>query len=123
MIDMTEELTDHYRRRRNWAGLSVGDLAKRYDCEMADVRMEMGRIAQNYNGTPKQQPKGDQNRCSSPRCGMPILWIKTVADKNMCVDPGGGVVIDPKTGEVVRGFVPHWATCKDPDFFRKKKGN
>ena len=117
MIDITEELTNHYLDKRNWAGLSIEKLAKRYGCEMNKVRMTMAQIALK-NKKPKKEDKGT---CASPKCGMPIKWIKTLAEKDMCVDPGGGVVIDPATGEVVRGFVPHWATCKDADYFRKKK--
>ena len=121
MIDMTEELTNHYLSKHNWAGLSIEKLSKRYNCEMNTVWMTMAQIAQKHKRSPKQSEKEDKSLCASPRCGMKIMWIKTVAEKNMCVDPGGGVIIDPKTGEVVRGFVPHWVTCKDPDFFRKKK--
>ena len=120
MIDMTAELTTHYLDKHNWAGLSIPRLAKRYDCEMNTVRMAMGQIALEH-GKSKPKPNGDKNTCASPKCQATITWIKTVAGKDMCVDPGGGVVIDPKSGEVVRGFVPHWATCKDADYFRKKK--
>ena len=131
MVNMTEELTTHYLDKHNWAGLSIPRLAKRYDCEMNTVRMAMGQIALEHGKSkPKasakaqSEPKPNENpksTCASPKCQATITWIKTVAGKDMCVDPGGGVVIDPKSGEVVRGFVPHWATCKDADYFRKKK--
>ena len=124
MVDMTEELTNHYLDRHNWAGLSIPSLAKRYNCEMNTVRMAMGQIAAE-NKKSKQpkgnQKKGDQNRCASPKCQATIQWIETLAGENMCVDPGVKTIIDKQTGEVATGFTPHWATCKDPDFFRKKK--
>ena len=127
MVDMTEELTTHYLDKHNWAGLSIPRLAKRYDCEMNTVRMAMGQIA--AENKEMKQPKGNQkkenpqNRCASPKCQSTISWVKTIAGENMCVDPGIKTIIDNNTGEVAKGFTPHWATCKDPDFFRKKKGN
>ena len=124
MVDMTEELTNHYLSKRNWGGLSIGKLAERYDCEMNTVRMAMAQIAA-ANKKSKQskgnQKKGDQNRCASPKCQATIQWIETLAGKDMCVDPGVKTIIDKDTGGVATGFTPHWATCKDPNYFRKKK--
>ena len=126
MVDITEELTAHYLDKHNWAGLSIPKLAKRYNCEMNTVRMAMAQIAQEHKRSPKQpegnQKNGDQNRCVSPKCHATISWIKTIAGENMCVDPGVKTIIDKQTGEVATGFTPHWATCKDPNYFRKKKG-
>ena len=59
--------------------------------------------------------------CKSPKCGATIAFVTTTAGEKMCVDPGTKTIIDPRTGEIHKGFVPHWATCKDPDFFRRKK--
>ena len=126
MIDMTAELTTHYLDKHNWAGLSIPRLAKRYDCEMNTVRMAMGQIAAENKKTKQaegNQKKGTpQNRCASPKCQATISWVKTIAGENMCVDPGVKTIIDNDTGEVATGFTPHWATCKDPNYFRKKKG-
>ena len=59
--------------------------------------------------------------CKSPKCGATIAFVTTTAGEKMCVDPGTKTIIDPHTGEVHKGFTPHWSTCKDPDFFRRKK--
>ena len=132
MIDMTAELTTHYLENRNWAGLSIPKLAKRYERDMNAVRMAMGQIALEYGkprpkpgAKPQAKPKPNGNpksTCASPKCQGTIQWIKTIAGEKMCVDPGVKTIIDNDTGEVATGFTPHWATCKDPSYFRKKKG-
>lgn len=79
------------------------------------------------------------SRCKG--CGAEIEWIKTAAGKNMPIDPepvfvlaaeGGTEVFLTDEGEVFRGkavptgegaevgFVPHWATCKAPEQFRRR---
>ena len=122
MIDMTEELTAHYLNKRNWAGLSIEKLSKRYERDMNAVRMAMGQIALEH-GKPKPKPNGNpKSTCASPKCQATISWIETIAGEKMCVDPGVKTIIDNDTGEVATGFTPHWATCKDPSYFRKKKG-
>ena len=99
---------------------------------MNAVRMAMGQIALEH-GKPrpkpgakaqaKPKPNGNpESTCASPKCQATIQWIKTIAGENMCVDPGVKTIIDNDTGEVATGFTPHWATCKDPSYFRKKKG-
>ena len=126
MVDMTEELTKHYLDKRNWAGLSIEKLSKRYERDMNAVRMAMGQIAAENKKTKQaegnQKKENPQNRCASPKCQATISWIETIAGENMCVDPGVKTIIDKNTGEVATGFTPHWATCKDPNYFRKKKG-
>ena len=53
-------------------------------------------------------------------CGVYIEWIKTENGKNMPVDPAEITIITAK-GKVVKGFIPHWATCSDAEDFRNKK--
>ena len=60
-------------------------------------------------------------KCKSPKCSATIAFVKTTAGKLMPVDPGVKTILDPNSGEVHKGFTPHKITCKDPDFFRKKK--
>lgn len=84
-------------------------------------------------------------------CGAPIEFIRTPEGHYMPVDPKtvwidegtgndtfvthrgevvhGTIISDKdaelarKEGEILEGaFVPHWATCKEPWNFRKKKG-
>jgi hypothetical protein len=51
-------------------------------------------------------------------CGIYIEWIKTEAGKNMPVDPKEISLIN-REGEVVKGFMPHWATCPKAKDFKK----
>lgn len=46
-------------------------------------------------------------KCSSPVCGAPIAWTLTKAARRAPLNADG---------------VSHWATCPDPDRFRKPKG-
>ena len=132
LLSIAEALntTIAYLNKRNWAGLSIPKLAKRYDCEMNAVRMAMAQIALEH-GKPKPsakaqakpKPNGNpKSTCASPKCQATIQWVETIAGEKMCVDPGVKTIIDKNTGEVSTGFTPHWATCKDPSYFRKKKG-
>ena len=83
------------------------------------------------------------NTTSCRGCGAPIGFIKTVAGKSIPVDPeevtywqktGGSKKIVTPNGEVVSaelegdpqtatgiGFVSHFATCTNPDYFRKPR--
>jgi len=73
------------------------------------------------------------------KCGEEIVWVKTLAGKNMPCDPDeetfnlieGRVVVTPE-GHVLRGtkdthnvlvqgYIPHWSTCPFADDFRKKE--
>lgn len=51
-------------------------------------------------------------------CGLYIKWIKTAKGKDMPVDPTLVTLMTEK-GKVVRGYVPHWATCSKAGDFRK----
>jgi hypothetical protein len=51
-------------------------------------------------------------------CGQYIEWIKTKAGKNMPVNPAE-VTIITESGEVKKGFIPHWVTCSKADEFKK----
>lgn len=75
-------------------------------------------------------------------CGAPIIWIKTPAGKSMPCNAGGvfywqkdggksrvvtangevvSCVLSGDTGEATGiGYIPHWATCKAPEKFRKR---
>lgn len=76
------------------------------------------------------------------KCNAPIVWIKTIAGKNMPCDAsvrrykilpdGKDKVITPE-GKVVSceidcdqeeltgmGYIPHWATCPKANEFRKR---
>lgn len=77
-------------------------------------------------------------------CGRPIVWIRTAGGKRMPCDPqrvaywqtpGGSRKIVTMNGEVVSaetstpvqectpsgfGFVSHFATCTNPERFRKR---
>lgn len=82
-------------------------------------------------------------RCKA--CGNPIMFVRTPRGHHLPVDPEpvlvvrrgpGTAVIVNGQGEVIRGYmvdappdpaegrhagrVPHWATCSDPDRFRRK---
>lgn len=58
-------------------------------------------------------------RCSSEKCSKPVRWVVTEKNKKMTpVDPEPQTVISAQ-GEYRLGYVPHWATCADPDRFRK----
>lgn len=74
-----------------------------------------------------------QPTCRS--CGRPLTFRKTNGDKWMPCDPekvrgdeiegytiitlDGRVVKNPDADEI--GFVPHWATCRKPELFRKEE--
>jgi len=59
---------------------------------------------------------------------MPIIWIKTAADKPMPLDPKPvSVYIESeslaglKSWALYTGHVPHWATCPAAEKFAKKE--
>lgn len=52
------------------------------------------------------------------KCNTDIKFIKTEKGKNMPVD-SRLVTIVTEDGKVVKGYIPHWATCSDPDYFRR----
>ncbi len=75
-------------------------------------------------------------------CGKPIMFLKTLkgkttpvdaeavrfipdlAGKNLYVLPDGGTMrgVDPKPEDKDQhiGYISHFATCTNPDFFRKR---
>ena len=116
--DLKYELYEkHWKLKYNWTGVSIPTLARMYHCGMDDACRLMMQIQSAH---PKPKNFGEST-CTSPKCGMTIAWIKTLAGERMCVNPGIQTIVDKDTGEVMKGFTPYWATCKDPDFFRKKK--
>lgn len=52
-------------------------------------------------------------------CGKEINWIKTPAGKAMPVDIETITVVTVN-GEVVKGHMPHWATCPAAQQFKKR---
>lgn len=80
-------------------------------------------------------------KCKS--CGAPIIFISTLKNKKMPCDaeavhfvaditsrdsyittsgiPVRGKIVTPDTPHAIDGYVPHWATCNNPDKFREKE--
>jgi hypothetical protein len=58
--------------------------------------------------------------CKSPKCRAMIFWIVTKAGGRMPIDCDVHGGQRPTSHQPGRG-VPHWGTCKDPEFFRRKK--
>ena len=61
------------------------------------------------------------DKCRS--CGEEIVWIETFKGRSM---PCNRKVVSVVTGEgleskIVKGRIPHWATCPDAEAWRKKK--
>ena len=54
------------------------------------------------------------------KCKAEIRWIRTPKLKWMPVDPKE-ITIVTITGEVKKGYIPHWATCPNADEFRNNK--
>ena len=52
------------------------------------------------------------------KCKAKIRWIRTKKLEWMPVD-FKLITIITLEGEIVKGFIPHWATCKFADDFRK----
>lgn len=46
-------------------------------------------------------------KCTGPTCGADIEWWETPKGRRMPLDPGT--------------MEPHWGTCPDHNFFRRKK--
>jgi hypothetical protein len=53
-------------------------------------------------------------------CQADILWIQTKAGKMMPCDPEE-IVVCTFEGEVVKGHIPHWATCPQAERFKKNE--
>jgi len=54
------------------------------------------------------------------KCKAKIRWIRTKKSQWMPVD-FRLITIITLEGEVVKGFIPHWATCPNVEEFRKIK--
>ena len=55
-------------------------------------------------------------------CGKPIIFVSMSSGRLMpCDADSETTTISVATGETLRGFIPHWATCPDADKFRKKR--
>ena len=59
------------------------------------------------------------------KCKAPVKWIKTEKGKNMILDakPSRRYVLDEmlEHGKFVNTYMPHFASCKYVDEFRKEK--
>lgn len=55
-------------------------------------------------------------------CQAPIRWITMKDGESMPVNskPRNFVVLEGSKGEIVKGYVPHWATCPERDKFKGK---
>jgi hypothetical protein len=53
------------------------------------------------------------------RCGKTISFLTTRAGKHMPVDSFTTITILTEDGDVMRGWIPHWATCPDAAAFRQ----
>lgn len=60
----------------------------------------------------------DAIRCKE--CNAEIKFIRTIKGKQMPVDakPIKGIT---ETGVMISVYTPHWATCSNPNKFRKEK--
>ena len=75
------------------------------------------------------------SRCRS--CGAEIKWIKMRSGKSMPVDPelytfakfsetpdtfitSSGETVKGIPAIIMKGYIPHWATCPKADEFRRK---
>jgi len=54
-------------------------------------------------------------------CDKRILWIKTAQGGWAPIDPEVITIYDRDTRRIHRGWIPHHATCKMVEQFRKKK--
>lgn len=54
------------------------------------------------------------------KCKAKIRWLKTKNGKWMPVDIDL-ITIITMSGETIKGYIPHWATCSSPDYFRKNE--
>lgn len=52
-------------------------------------------------------------------CGAAIAWITTLKGKAMPCDPGAVNVVT-EDGQLVRGYIPHWATCPKAGQFKRR---
>ena len=62
-------------------------------------------------------------KCRS--CGQQVIWIKTVAGKNMSCTPNGEVLSGELVGAGTQdatgvGYISHFATCPNAARHRKK---
>ncbi len=55
-------------------------------------------------------------------CGAEIVWIKTANGKNMPCNAEKATIVT-EAGEVVAGYIPHWATCPQYKTFKKENRN
>jgi len=57
------------------------------------------------------------DKCKS--CGAPIVWVRSVINKPIPLDPKIYRVVT-EDGVVVKGRISHFATCPNADKFRRK---
>lgn len=58
-----------------------------------------------------------EDACRGPNCGARVLWARTPQGRWMIVDPDPG-----GNDDAAVEFEPHWASCPDREFFRRRKG-
>ncbi len=67
------------------------------------------------SGDGEKIPK-DFTKAICKGCGIYIEWVKTEKGKNMPVDPNEITIITDE-GKMVKGRIPHWATCPKANKF------
>lgn len=65
--------------------------------------------------------RGGTRTCKS--CGAEIVWVETIRGRPMPCNPEVITVMSAEglQSKMVKGRIPHWATCPDADKWRKKK--
>ena len=105
----TDLFNNHWKKRHNWAGISIRKYAEKYNCSMDVVRATMYEIAQEHPKAKRKQ--WNETTCDS--CGDPIIFI----NKHPC-NPRIFKVVTAE-GKVVTGRESHFATCTNPNHHRK----
>ena len=73
---------------------------------------------QTYGGQMENRVKG-RKICKA--CGAEILFIEHCRKGGLIPCDAEKTTIVKPSGEMVQGFIPHWATCSNPDQFRRKR--
>ena len=54
-------------------------------------------------------------------CGAEIVWLETAKNKRPMICDPAYVQIVTDEGKMVRGRIPHWATCPDAKAWKKPR--
>ena len=92
-----------------------GDGSKKLTCAKCRAPFELIPKEESLTRAPSE------SKCKG--CGAPIRWIKMVSEKSMPVNAKQQnfiVLTGDNLGEMMKGWVPHWATCPKREKFSKK---